>query len=202
MSVQLSELIERIKREGLEAAEQEAAAVRAKAEEQAGRIVAEARSQADSLLERARAEALRFEQTGREGVRQAGRDVVLGLRKELERTFTGILQTRVTETLQRDAVKDALAALFRNWRSDSEVSHEVLVPQASWDAMRDTLLAALADQIRRGLVIRPAASIHAGFRVAEKDGKAYFDFTDATLAEFLMEHLNPRLAACLEEKAG
>ncbi len=202
MSVQLSELIEKIKKEGLEAAEQEAAAVRKRAEEQAARIVEEARAQADSLLERARAEALRFEQTGREGVRQAGRDVLLNLRKELETLFTTMLRARVAGALQGDAVKEALASLFRNWRSDAELSHEVLVPQASWDAMRDALLTALADQIRHGLVVRPSGSIHAGFRVAEKDGRAYFDFTDASLAEFLMEHLNARLAECLQEKAG
>ncbi len=78
----------------------------------------------------------------------------------------------------------------------------MLVPSAAWDAMRDSLLAAVADQVRRGLAIKPSSSILAGFRVSEKNGAAYFDFTDSALAEYLMEHLNPRLAACLEEKAG
>ena len=202
MSVQLNELIDRIRKEGLEAAEQEAGRVRLQAEEQAARIVEEARAQADALVSKAKAEALRFEQTGREGVRQAGRDVVLNLRKELERLFTTILQARVATALQGDAVKEALAALFRNWRSDSDAGPEVLIPARSWEAVRDSLLAALADQVRGGLQIKPSGSVQAGFRVAEKDGRAYFDFTDAALVEFLMEHLNPRLAECLREKAG
>lgn len=202
MSVQLSELIERIKKEGLETAEQEAARVRQRAEEQAARTVDEARAQAESLIGRAKAEALRFEQTGREGVRQAGRDVVLNLRKELDDLFTAILHSRVSAALQGDAVKEALVALFRNWRSDSTAGLEVLVPAGTWEAVRDSLLAALGDQIRRGLQIKPSGSVHAGFRVAEKDGRAYFDFTDASLVEFLMEHLNPRLAECLQEQAG
>ncbi len=202
MSVQLSELIERIKKEGLEAAEQDAARIRTQAEEQAARIVDEAKAQAESLLARARAEALRFEQTGREGVRQAGRDVVLNLRKQIEHLFAAILGSQVSAALQGDAVKEALASLFRNWRMDSDAAPEVLVPAKTWDAMRDGLLAALAEQIRGGLTIKPAGSVRAGFRVAEKDGRAYFDFTDAALAEFLMEHLNPRLAECLREQAG
>lgn len=202
MSVQLNELIDRIKKEGLEAAEQETARVRLQAEEQAARIIADARAQAEALLSRARAEAQRFEQTGREGVRQAGRDVVLNLRKELETLFSTILQSRVSGALQGDALKEALAALFRNWRSDSGAGPEVLVPAKTWDAMRDQLLAALAEQIRGGLTIKPAGSVRGGFRVAEKDGRAYFDFTDESLSEFLMEHLNPRLAECLRERAG
>ena len=202
MSVQLNELIDRIKKEGLEAAEQEAARVRLQAEEQAARVIADAQARAEALLSRARTEAQRFEQTGREGVRQAGRDVVLNLRKELETLFSTILQSRVSGALQGDAVKEALAALFRNWRSDSQAGPEVLVPARTWDAMRDQLLAALADQIRGGLTIKPAGSVRGGFRVAEKDGRAYFDFTDESLSEFLMEHLNPRLAECLRERAG
>lgn len=202
MSVQLSELIERIKREGLEAAEQEAARIRAQAEEQAARIIEEAKAQAESLLSRARAEALRFEQTGREGVRQAGRDVVLNLRKQIEQMFGSILEARVTGALQGDAVKEALTSLFRNWRMDSNAGPEVLVPAKTWEAMRGELLSALAEQIRGGLTIKPSGSVRAGFRVAEKDGRAYFDFTDASLVEFLMEHLNPRLAECLREQAG
>ncbi len=202
MSVQLDELIGRIKKEGLEAAEQQAARVREQAEEQAARIVEEAKAQAESLLSRARAEALRFEQTGREGVRQAARDVVLNLRKELEGLFTTLLQSRVSGALQGDAVKEALTSLFRNWRGDSGAGHEVLVPAKTWDAMRDQLLAGMAEQIRGGLTIKPSGSVRAGFRVAEKDGRAYFDFTDASLVEFLMEHLNPKLAECLREQAG
>lgn len=202
MSVQLSELIEKIKKEGLDAAEQEAARIRRQAEEQAARIVEEAKAEAGSLLSRAQAEALRFEQTGREGVRQAGRDVVLNLRKELEGLFTTLLQRRVSAALQGDAVKDALVSLFRNWRSDAGAAAEVLVPARTWEAMRDQLLAAMAEQIKAGLTIKPAGSVRAGFRVAEKDGRAYFDFTDAALVEFLIEHLNPRLAECLREQAG
>jgi V/A-type H+/Na+-transporting ATPase subunit E len=202
MSVQLSELIDRIKKEGLEAAEQDAARVRQQAEQQAARILEESRLQADSLISRAKAEALRFEQTGREGIRQAGRDVVLNLRKELETLFTSMLQARVSAALQGDAVKEALSALFRNWRAEGPLEHEVLVPAKTWDSLRDSLLAGLGDEIRRGLQIRPSASVQAGFRVAEKGGRAYFDFTDAALVEFLMEYLNPRLAECLREKSG
>jgi V/A-type H+-transporting ATPase subunit E len=202
MSVQLNELIDRIKKEGLEAAEQEAARIHLQAEEQAARIVQEAKAQAESLLSRAQAEAQRFEKTGREGVRQAGRDTILKLRKEIENLFASILQARVSGALGGDAVKEALSSLFRNWRSDSDAGPEVLVPAKTWDSMRDQLLAAMAEQIRGGLTIKPAGSVQAGFRVSEKNGQAYFDFTDAALAEFLMEHLNPRLAESLREQAG
>jgi len=202
MSVQLSELIDRIKKEGLQAAEDEAAGVRSQAEAQAARILQEARGQADSLIERAKAEALRFEQTGRASVGQAGRDVLLNLKKELERIFGTILNARVRDALQADVVKEALLSLFRNWRSEDALDFQVLVPEKAWEDLRDSVMAALGDRLRRGLEIKPSATLQVGFRVMEKDGSAYFDFSDAALVEFLMEHLNPKLAECLQEQAG
>lgn len=201
MSSQLSELVDKIKREGVEAAQQEAVGIRAEAEGQAARILADAKTRSEALLEQAKAEATRFEQTGREGLRQASRDVVLNLRKEIEATFTAILRAGVGQVLTGDALRDALTSLFGNWRADGAQGHEVLIPAAQWQALQASLLAALAAQIRQGLQIKPSGSLQAGFRIGQRDGSAYLDFSDAALVEYLMEYLNPKLADCLREGA-
>lgn len=201
MSSQLSELVERIKREGVEAAQQEAERIRAEAQGQAARIVAQAQDQARALADGARAEAERFEQTGREGLRQASRDVLLNLRQQIEGTFNAILRARVGRALDGDVVRDALTSLFRNWRTDGAAAPEALVPAAQWEALKDSLVQTLAQQIRQGLEIKPSPSLQAGFRIVEKDGSAYLDFSDVALTEYLMEHLNPKLAECLREGA-
>ena len=202
MSVQLNELIERIKKEGVASAEQEAARIRREAEERAARIVAEARSQAAAVVEQAKVEAAGFAATGKEGVAQAGRDVLLDLKGRITGMLGAILGRRVTAALDADTVKEGLVQLFRNWRSEGRLDYQAVIPEPVWDRIRDALLTELAAEMKRGLEIKPSPAARSGIKIGEKDGAAYYDFTDRGLTEFLMEHLNPKLADCLEEQAG
>ena len=50
------------------------------------------------------------------------------------------------------------------------------------------LMAALADEIKNGLEIRPAKGVRAGFRLAAKDGYGYFDCSDDEIMQMLMPY--------------
>jgi V/A-type H+-transporting ATPase subunit E len=202
MSVQLSELIERIKKEGVQSAEQDAARIKEQAEQEAAGLLASARREAEDIVARARTEATRFEETGKEGVRQAARDVVLDLKKQLTGMLERILNRKITDDLGGNAIRDGLAALFANWKNDESLDYEVLVPAETWDRIKESLLDGLAAELKRGVEIKPSGSVRAGFKISEKDGSAYFDFTDRGLTEFLMEYLNPRLAESLGESGS
>jgi V/A-type H+-transporting ATPase subunit E len=202
MSVQLSELIERIKKEGVESAEQEATRIKEQAEQEAAGILAAARREAQEIAAKARSEAERFQATGKEGVRQAARDVVLDLKKQLTTMLGRILNREINKALEGQAVRDGLSSLFANWKSDATLDYEVLVPAETWNKIKESLLDGLAAEMKRGVEIKPSGSVRAGFRISEKDGSAYFDFTDRGLTEFLMEYLNPRLAESLGESGN
>jgi V/A-type H+-transporting ATPase subunit E len=199
MSTQLNELIDRIKKEGVDSAQEQADKIVKEAQEQAARIVADAKSQAEAVVAAAKAEAERFELTGREGVRQAGRDVVLDLKGQRTAMLDRIMAKSVSGSLTADVVRDGLVTLFKNWNSEVATQHEALIPEATWTAMQDALLKELAEEMKAGLELKPSPNVRTGFRIGEKDGSAYYDFTDRGLTEFLTEYLNPRLAACLEE---
>ena len=198
MSVQLNELIDRIKKEGVESAQEQADKIVKDAKVQAAKIVADARTEAEGVVAAAKAEAERFEVTGREGVRQAGRDVVLDLKGQITAMLDRIMAKSVSETLTTDLVREGLVTLFKSWSSEVASQHEVLIPEATWTAMQDALLNDLAVEMKAGLELKPSPNVRTGFRVGEKGGSAYYDFTDRGLTEFLTEYLNPRLAACLE----
>jgi V/A-type H+-transporting ATPase subunit E len=53
---------------------------------------------------------------------------------------------------------------------------------------------ALQAEIAKGLEIKAGKNLAAGFRVALKDGSAYYDFSAPAVAEALAAYLNPRIA--------
>jgi V/A-type H+-transporting ATPase subunit E len=192
--VQLKELIDTINRDGVDKVRQESELLLNQAREQAEAVVAEARAQADELLANARREQERIELSGRASLKQASRDLMLGIRKQLEAIFSALLKEKTREVLNDNEITTAIAAMISNWTPERRDQIELLLPQSQFDAMAKALRKALAGKIATGIEIKAAAEVVNGFRVIEKDGKAYYDFSAASIAESLSLFLNPLMA--------
>lgn len=94
MDVQLKELIEKIKSEGVKTAEEQSAEIIREAEKKAAEIVAKAESDAAAMRERIKNEAAQFEASGKEALRQAGRDLIIATRKSLEKLLARFWKMR------------------------------------------------------------------------------------------------------------
>lgn len=84
MDIQLDDLINKIKKDGVESASAEAAKVKADAEAEAKRIVEAARKEADSIVANAKADAERSEKAGNAALEQASRNLVLAFKGEIQ----------------------------------------------------------------------------------------------------------------------
>ena len=156
--------------------------------------MAAARAQADALLADARHEQERLEHSGRESLKQASRDLLLGVRKQLETLFSALLQEKSREALKSKEIAAAIAAMISNWTPERRDQIEILLPQEQFDPMAKALRQALAAKIAAGIEIKASADVTDGFRVGEKDGHAYYDFSAASIAESLSQFLNPAMA--------
>jgi len=85
MEVQLQELIDQIKKDGVEAAETEAASILASAQAEAEKIIAEARAAADKMILDAKNENDRTMKSGEDAIRQAGRNLLISFRESVAR---------------------------------------------------------------------------------------------------------------------
>ena len=85
MEVQLQELIDQIKKDGVEAAETEAEAIVKAAKEKAEQIIADAQAQADRILADAKAENDRMTRASEDAIRQAGRNLLISFRESVTR---------------------------------------------------------------------------------------------------------------------
>jgi len=192
--VQLKELIDTIQRDGVDKSRRESEALLQQARAQAEGIVADARAQAEALLAKARQDQEQLERSGRESLQQASRDLILKVRRQLEAVFAALLKEKAKAALGDREIAAAIAAMIANWTPERQERIEVLLPAERFEAMARALRQALASRIAAGIEIRAAADVVDGFRVAEKNGQAYYDFSAASIAENLAVFLNPAMA--------
>lgn len=202
MDVRLKELIETIKADGLKQADEAAARVIAEAERKAAEIVAAAKNEASEILSRAHHETDRRVMSGDEALRQSGRDLILNVSKQLERIFSAVTRREVKDALTSAVLEEAIVTVVKNWKRDSRDPVTVTVPKADLEKIEAHLRAKLAGEFASGVEIVPTEGLKSGFRIAEKGGSAYYDFSSESIAEALSAYLNPRLAALLREAAG
>ncbi len=199
MDVQLQELLDTIKAEGIQNAEEQAKKIVARAEEQAKAIVSGARKEAEQILDKAKQDAERQEQSGKEALRQAGRDLLLSLQKEIQNLFTGLIRKETETVLTARFMEEALKAILSGWKGEADKSLTILVPEKLLNELEKALHGQLASALKGGVELKPGKNVSYGFKIAMKDGTAYYNFTEEGIAEILGEYLNPRIAEILRK---
>ena len=197
--VQLKELIDTIHRDGVDKSRRESEALLRQARAQADGIVADAKAQAEALLAQARQEQEQMERSGRESLQQASRDLILKVRKQLEAVFSALLKEKAKDALGDREITAAIAAMISNWTPGRQDRIDLLLPQDRFEALAKALRQALAGKIAAGIDIKSSADVADGFRVAEKDGQSYYDFSAASIAENLAVFLNPVMARIIAD---
>ncbi len=197
MESQLQSLIDKIKNDGVAEAEKKAQEVVAEAEKKAARIEAEAKTKADGIVEQAKQEAARTEEAGKKALEQAGRNLVLGLEKNITGLFDTVMKEEIKTALTPDVLANLLEKILGKWESGKGVVVELSKEDSA--ALANGLLGKLQEKAKGGITLKPVDTVDSGFSIGEKDGSAYYDFTDSGIAEVLAEYLNPMLGEILKK---
>jgi V/A-type H+-transporting ATPase subunit E len=201
MEIQLQELIDKIKKDGIESASLEASQIKAQAETEAGQIVEAARKEAANIVARGKADAERSEKAGVAALEQASRNLVLAFKGEIEALLAKIVSAKVGTAYGGDALKEIVPAVVKNWASTGKDSLDLILGEESLGKLRSYFNDALADEISKGVELKSDRNLGAGFHIANKDGSAYYDFSAESVAELLSAYLNPRLQEILKTAA-
>ncbi len=200
MEIQLQELIEQIKREGVEAAEAEAEAIRNAAKAEAAEIVAAARAEADKLLLGAKRENERMVTSSEEAIRQAGRNLLISFRESVTRELRAIVGEQVAAVYSSDAFAKIIVTAVETWVSRPDADEvEVILNEADRKALEETLLAQFKAKALSGVTLKANNNFDGGFRIAAKDGGAYYDYSADAVCDMLANYLSPRVTALLKE---
>lgn len=201
MEVKLENLIEKIKKEGVQEAKKESEEIIKKANEERAGIIEGARKEADKILGKAKEEAERFKKNADSAVKQAVRDVILLVREQLEGLCDSVLRKRVGETLDPEFIKDLVVRIVNTW-SPGVASLEVVVNEKDKKRLEEILCSEVKKETKDCLLIKVNNDIEKGFRIGVKGENVYYDFTDQSILESLKVLLNPEIAKLVDIDNG
>ena len=199
MGRQVQDLIDKIKQEGLQAAEKKSQETEAKAQEKAHEVVRQAEEKAALIIEKAKSEADKLQASAKIAVTQAARDTLLDLRKQIQEMLNKIISKEIAQSLTSEMMVDILKTIIKNFMDAAKDSKiEIQLNQKDLDAVSSVVVAKLKDDIKKNVEISSKEDIDAGFIISFDAGKSSFEFTSESLAEYLSIYLNPQVAELLK----
>ncbi|MDR2602341.1 MAG: V-type ATP synthase subunit E [Spirochaetaceae bacterium] len=198
MDIQLQELVEKIKKDGIESAGEEASKIKSQAEREAKKIIEEAQKEAADIIAKAKAGAARSEASGVAAVEQASRNTILAFKSEIQQLLDKIVLKHTGDALDSGLLKTVIPEMLKNWAVKGGGAVDVLLSQGDLSKLAPYFQEVLSEEIKKGVEFKLGRNIDAGFRIAEKDGSAYYDFSAESVADFFSAYLNPQLAATLK----
>ena len=199
MDVQLQELIDKIKKDGVTAAEKEAAKIIADANKKSEAIIKDAEAKAEQIKKDAKAETTRMQKASDEAIVQAGRNMLLSFKDSLVQELDGLIKAETAKALSKDTLAKLVPETVKAWAKNSDASElSVLLSEKDLKALEGSLTTALKAEIKKGLEIKPDKTLAAGFRIGVKNGAAFYDYSAESLAEMFAAYLNPKVAGLLK----
>ena len=200
MDVQLQELIDKIKKDGVASAEESAASIIAEAEKKAASIISDAKEQAAAIEKDAKAETARLQKAGEDALKQASRNLLISFRDGINAQLRAIIEDETVKAYSKDLLSKLVPETVKAWSTKSDAGElSVLLSKADLDALEGGLKGALKDQIAKGLEIKADKTLESGFRVGLKDGSAYYDYSAESVAQLFAAYLNPKIGNIMKE---
>jgi V/A-type H+-transporting ATPase subunit E len=211
MSSGVQELIEKIRDEGVQAAQGEAERLLHEARKQAAEIVARAQAEADAAIAKARSEIAADRTASLDALQLATRDTVLELKSRVIARFAEFVKRLVVSaTRDKELVRSIVLVLaghaveefIKDKEIEVRISNSLLTGETAFD--EDGKLAILglsSDMLREGLELVADHEIEGGARVRLVQENLEIDLSDRAVATMISQRLIPRFKAILEGAA-
>lgn len=195
MDNKIREIAEKIHREGLEKANQEAEQIINEAKKESERILAGARKEAEKILNNAGKEAEEFSEKIQSEIRIAHRQALEGLKLEI----TGLIQDNVISAPVRSGLEDKtfflklLETVVENWKDHSQdAALEVLLPSDQLESAENHFRSKVKELLDSGLAFKPVPGLSNGFEIRPKNGGYKISMTGEALVEFLSTYFRSK----------
>ena len=211
VSVGVQELIEKLRKQGVQNGRNEADKIISDAETQAAELLKEAQKKADAIVGKAREEADFITKAGQEALQLAERNAVLELKDYLLEQFSQQVTAVVSSSMEKEELLHKMileVAGENNLRGEDNV--EVVLPRKviGVDELRvnpelvkqgpllEFVMKQAADMLGEGVTFAVTDKTGIGFRLKDKDIEV--ELTEEAVSAVLLRHLQPRFRALLE----
>ncbi len=202
MDVQLQELIDKIKKDGVASAELNAQKIIEDAQKKATLIISEAEAKADNIIKSAKVETERMEKASEDAVAQAGRNLIISFRDGINKELSAIISSETEKAYDKDLLKKLIPETVKAWAANTDSEDlSVLLNPKDLKALEASFKTALKSQISKGLLIKGDSSVTSGFRIGAKDGSVFYDFSAEEVASLFSAYLNPKVTEIMKKAA-
>ncbi len=200
MEIQLQELIDQIKKDGVEVAETEAKSIVDSAKAEAEKIIADAKAQADKILNDAKVENERMVKSSDDAIRQAGRNLLISFRESVTRELNAIVGETVDSVYSADSLTQLVVNVVESWANKPDVEDiEVILNSNDVQLLEKTALSSLKEKISKGVTLKANDNFDGGFRIAVNNGGAYYDYSTEAVVDMMSNYLSPKVVKLLKE---
>lgn len=196
MNVKLDSLIEKIKADGVDAANKQAEEIVSAAKKEADDIIKKAKEKAEQFKKSAESDSQAYQKNAEVAINQAARDTILVLKEKITAILEQALLTDVDAAMDKSFTQDLIVKIAEVWVKDGDV--QVLANDVDIDALTAQLKSALSKSVKNTVEVKLDKKISHGFRIGKKGENMYYDFTDESILEALKVFLNPKLAEILK----
>ena len=198
MEIQLQELIDQIKKDGVKVAEAEADSILSAAKAEAEKIVADAQAQADRILANAKSENDRMVKSSEDAIRQAGRNLLISFRESVSRELNAILNEHVAAVYSSDDLAQIIVNVVENWSKQPDAERiDVILNSDRLQSLEAAVLAGLREKMLNGITLKASDSFDGGFRILANNGSAYYDYSTEEVVGMLSNYLSPKVTELL-----
>lgn len=203
MPEDLRALIDHLQHDAVEEGQRRARALVEEAEARAAARERAAEAEAARWLAQAERDAAVYTERSTVALEQAGRDLLITVRRAIDDLLSGLLREELARTLTPDLLADLLVRMADAYTAHGgrERRMSVLLNADDLDALVRFAAQRYRDGLARGIELRLDPDASHGFRVALVDERVTHDFTVDAIAEELQGYLSPRLAELLPRAA-
>lgn len=200
MEVQLQELIEQIRNDGVVVAQAEAKTIVDAAKDDAEKIIADAQARADKILAGAKADAERMTKSSEDAIRQACRNLLISFRESVNRELKEIIGENISAVYSSESLAPLIVSIVEGWANEPEAEDiSVILNSDDLKKLEETLLVALKEKMLKGITLKANDNFDGGFRIAVNNGSAYYDYSAEAVVDMLSNYLSPKLRELLKE---
>lgn len=200
MEIQLQELIDQIKKDGVDAAEAEATAIVDCAKAEAEKIIADAKAQAEKILADAKAENERMVKSSDDAIRQSGRNLLITFRESVTKELNAIVGDAVNAVYSADSLTKIVTDVVEGWAKNPDAEDiTVILNTEDVKALEEAALASLKDKISKGITLKANDNFDGGFRISVNNGAAYYDYSAEAVVDMMSNYLSPKVTKLLKE---
>ena len=203
MTDQVQHLIDRIRREAVEAGQSDAARIQQQAKDEARRTVEQAQARATAVVAEAEQKARALLDRGGKALEQAARDLLLAIGQRLQSMLDELLASSAREALRPEVVEQMLLRLSEVLAQNGfdEKAMTIAVSPGERDRVVAFALGKLREALKQGAQVRVDQQLRQGFRITFGNDTVQHDFTAAAIAALLSQFVRPQLGEVVQRAA-